>query len=61
MLVLSRNIDQDIRIGEDVVIRILEVRGGQVRIGIDAPKHISVHREEIFQKIQNEKESGGAA
>ena len=52
MLVLSRYTDEVIRIGDDISIRIVEVRGDKVRIGIDAPKNIPVHREEIYQRIQ---------
>lgn len=54
MLVLSRYTDEVIRIGDDISIRIVEVRGDKVRIGIDAPKNIPVHREEIYQRIQGE-------
>jgi len=51
MLILSRNIGDSIRIGDDIKLTILE-NDGQVRIGIDAPREISAHREEIHQKIQ---------
>lgn len=53
MLVLSRNVGDSIRIGDDIKITILE-NAGQVRVGIDAPRDVSVHREEIYQKIQVE-------
>ncbi len=52
MLVLTRRANQSIVIGNDVVITILEVRGDQVRIGIKAPRHVTVHREEVFAEIQ---------
>ena len=53
MLVLSRNIDQTIVIDDDITVKILGINGTQVRVGIDAPKDISVHREEIYQRIQS--------
>lgn len=51
MLVISRNLNETINIGEDVKIVVLSVRGNRVRIGIDAPKEIPVHRQEVFEKI----------
>jgi len=51
MLILSRRIGENVRIGEDVTVTVLEVKGNQVRIGVNAPKSIAVHREEIFQRI----------
>ena len=55
MLILTRRIGEIIRIGDDVTVTVLEVKGGsQVRIGIEAPKSVPVHREEIFQRIRNE-------
>ncbi len=56
MLVLTRNMNQSIIIGDNIVITVLGVRGNQVRFGIDAPKEISVHREEIYNRIQAEKD-----
>ncbi|GAB1260199.1 carbon storage regulator CsrA [Aurantivibrio plasticivorans] len=56
MLVLSRKTGEKILIGDDVSITVLAVRGNQVRLGIEAPKDIDVHREEIFNRIQNSKE-----
>ena len=50
MLILSRNPGQQIRIADDIVVRVLEVNGKQVKIGIDAPKTVSVDREEIYQR-----------
>ena len=55
MLVLSRQMDESIMIGDDVKITIVDVRGDKVRLGITAPKSISVHREEIYDAIQKEK------
>jgi carbon storage regulator len=55
MLVLTRNIQETFIIGDDIQITILGVSGKQVRLGIQAPKNISIHREEIYNKIQEEK------
>ena len=56
MLVLSRNTDEKIHIGDDIVITVVEVRGDRVRIGIDAPREVSVHRQEIYEAIHNSQE-----
>ena len=55
MLILTRRVGEAIIIGDDVNISILGIRGKHVRIGIDAPKDIPVHREEIYERIQREK------
>ena len=55
MLILTRKIGETICIGNDVTLTILGVKGNQVRVGINAPKNISVHRREIWLKIQDEK------
>lgn len=55
MLILTRRPGESIRINDDVSITVLAVKGTQVRIGIDAPKGVTVHREEIYKKIQEEK------
>lgn len=57
MLVLSRYRDESIVIGDDVVITVVDVRGDRVRLGIDAPAHISVHRREIYDAIAREKKT----
>ena len=54
MLVLSRHRDESIMIGDDVVITIVDIRGDKVRVGIDAPKDIPVHRREVYEAIQRE-------
>jgi len=54
MLILTRRIGETLVIGDDIKVTILNVKGQQVRIGVDAPKNISVHREEIYNKIQTE-------
>jgi carbon storage regulator len=51
MLVLTRKLDESIRIGDDIIIQILSARHGQIRLGITAPRDISVHREEIYNLI----------
>lgn len=54
MLVLTRKPDQSIMVGNDIEITILEVRGEQVRLGIRAPRHITVHRKEVYEQIRLE-------
>ncbi len=54
MLVLSRKIGEKIKIGNDIVVNVLQVEGTNVRIGIDAPKKVTILRMEVFEKIQNE-------
>ena len=58
MLVLTRSVGERLMIGDgDIKLTILDVRGNQVRLGIDAPKHVAVHREEIYLRIQAEESS----
>jgi carbon storage regulator len=54
MLILSRKIDEKVVIGEDITVSIIEIRGDQVRIGIDAPKKVKVFRQEVFDAIKAE-------
>ena len=54
MLILARKVGEAITIADDITIKILEVKGGQVKIGVDAPQHISIHRNEVFEKIMAE-------
>lgn len=58
MLILTRRIGETLMIDDDVRVTVLGVNGNQVRIGVDAPKDVAVHREEIYQRIQNEKKEG---
>jgi carbon storage regulator len=60
MLVLSRQKDESIMIGDEVEITIVDVRGDKVRLGINAPRNIAVHRKEIYLAIQKEKEQNEA-
>lgn len=56
MLILTRYLGEALVIGDDVYITVLDVKGNQARLGIEAPKEITVHRLEIYKRIQNEKE-----
>ena len=55
MLILSRRAGETVMVGSDITITVLGVKGNQVRIGINAPKEVAVHREEIYERIQSEK------
>ena len=54
MLVLSRHKDEQIVVGDDVVITVVEIRGDKVRLGIDAPKEVPVHRREVYEAVKRE-------
>ena len=58
MLILTRRVGETLMIGDDVTVTVLGVKGNQVRIGVNAPKDIAVHREEIYERIKREQESG---
>ena len=55
MLILTRRVGEALVIGDDVKVLVLDVKGNQVRIGTNAPKHVEVHREEIYRRIKDEK------
>lgn len=57
MLVLTRRLNQSIKIGDDVEITVIEVRGDQVRLGVSAPRDVSVHRKEVYLQIQQENQA----
>jgi carbon storage regulator len=54
MLILTRRVGETLMIGNDISVTVLGVKGNQVRIGVDAPKEVAVHREEIFERIKSE-------
>lgn len=54
MLILTRRVGETLMVGDEVTVTVLGVKGNQVRIGVNAPKDVAVHREEIYQRIQNE-------
>jgi carbon storage regulator len=58
MLILTRRVGETVMIGNDVTVTVLGVKGNQVRIGVNAPKDVAVHREEIYERIKREEEGG---
>lgn len=61
MLILTRRVGESLMIGDEVNVTVLGIRGNQVRIGVNAPKEVAVHREEIYDRIQEEKNGGAPA
>ncbi len=60
MLILTRRVGETVMIGDDVTVTVLGVKGNQVRIGVNAPRDVAVHREEIFERIKHEKRGGNS-
>jgi carbon storage regulator len=56
MLILTRRIDETLTIGDEVTVTVLDIKGNQVRIGVNAPKEVAVHREEIYERIKAEQQ-----
>ena len=54
MLILTRKSGETIRIGDDIAVSVVEIRGNQVRLGISAPRHVTVHRQEVYELIQQQ-------
>ena len=57
MLILTRRVGETLMVGDDITVTVLGVKGNQVRLGVNAPKDVAVHREEIYQRIQQEQNS----
>lgn len=60
MLILTRRIGESLQIGDDIKVTVLSVRGNQVQIGIEAPPHIAVHREEVYERLKREQLESGS-
>ena len=58
MLILTRKVNESLKVGDDVTLTVLGIKGGQIKIGINAPRDIEVHRQEIYEKIQNGRRGG---
>ena len=61
MLILTRRVGETVMIGNDVTVTVLGVKGNQVRVGVNAPRDVAVHREEIFERIKREEHDGSSA
>jgi carbon storage regulator len=60
MLILTRRLNETLMIGNEITVTVLGVKGNQVRLGVNAPKSVAVHREEVFDRIENERRDGNA-
>jgi carbon storage regulator len=58
MLILTRRLNETLMIGNEITVTVLGVKGNQVRLGVNAPKSVAVHREEVFDRIENERRDG---
>jgi len=58
MLILTRRVGETLMIGDDITVTVLGIKGQQVRVGVNAPREVAVHREEIYEKIQRKREGG---
>ena len=61
MLVLTRRIGESLVVGDDVVIRVLDVKGDVVRIGVDAPRHVQIHRQEVYEAVKAANQAAAAS
>jgi carbon storage regulator len=59
MLILTRRVGETLMVGDEVTVTVLGVKGNQVRLGVNAPKDVAVHREEIYERIKREQDDGG--
>ncbi len=59
VLILTRRTNESVNIGDDITVTVLGIKGNHVRIGIGAPRHVSVHREEIYERVRREREAAG--
>jgi len=58
MLILTRRVNEKLMVGDDVTVTVLSINGNQVRIGVNAPRHVPVHREEIYEKVKRQESLG---
>ena len=61
MLILTRRVGESLMVGDEITVTVLGVKGNQVRIGVNAPRDVAVHREEIYNRIQDDEESKSSA